>query len=114
MNTPEKPTPGWLKRAREQPSTVPSRRHVEAVIKRAQRQGAEITVASIATAANVDRAYCRCASNGSNTKIGYWSNASDTTYSIDCTKMAVFVSGLRYSADGLKIAELEVDFTNKP
>ena len=65
-------------------------------------------------AANVDRAYCRCASNGSNTKIGYWSNASDTTYSIDCTKMAVFVSGLRYSADGLKIAELEVDFTNKP
>ena len=57
MNTPAEGTPGWLKRAREKPSTVPSRRHVEAVIKRAQRQGAEITVASIATAANVDRAF---------------------------------------------------------
>lgn len=64
-------------------------------------------------AANVDRAYCRCASNGGNTKVGYFSNASDSSYSIDIRKAAVFVSGLRYSADGLKMAELEVDFTNQ-
>ena len=57
MDTPDKTTPGWLKRAREQPSTVPSRRRVQAALRRAQKNGTEITVASIATAANVDRAF---------------------------------------------------------
>ena len=38
-------------------TTAPSRRRVLAALRRAQKAGAEITVASIATAANVDRAF---------------------------------------------------------
>ena len=57
MNTPPEGTPGWLKRAREQPATVPSRRRVQAALRRAQKDGTEITVASIATAARVDRTF---------------------------------------------------------
>ena len=57
MTTPTESTPGWLKRAREQPSTAPSRRRVQAAIRRAQKDGTDITVGGIATAAGVDRTF---------------------------------------------------------
>ena len=44
-------------RAASPSTTAPSRRRVLAALKRAQKAGTEITVASIAKAANVDRAF---------------------------------------------------------
>lgn len=61
------------------------------------------------------RGWCRAVSDGSgNTVLGRWAAAQDSTNNIDCTKQCVFVSALQLAADGTKIAELEVDFTNKP
>lgn len=66
-------------------------------------------------APNVDRGYCRATTNGGNTVIGAWNNADDSGHMVDCTKQSIFRSGLFTSADGVsKIAELEVDFVNKP
>ncbi len=62
---------------------------------------------------NVDRGYCRCTANAGDSMIGAWRNADDT--SIDCTKQTLFRSVVYTSADGVsKIAELDVDFVNKP
>lgn len=61
-----------------------------------------------------DRGYCRYAANGSNTTIGAFSNASDNAKNLDLTAVVVFTSDVTTAADGKKIAQIEVDFTNKP
>ena len=61
-----------------------------------------------------DRAYIRIAANGSNIILGAFSNVSDTSYSYDSTRQALFTSAVTTAADGTKIAEVEVDFTNRP
>lgn len=64
---------------------------------------------------NVDRGYIRCVANGGNTVIGAFSNISDSTNSIDSTKQVIFRSNIFTAADGVtKIAEVDVDFVNKP
>lgn len=64
---------------------------------------------------NVDRAYCRALPNGGNTVIGTFAPADDAGFMVDCTKQAIFRSGVFTAADGVsKIAELEGDFVNKP
>lgn len=78
------------------------------------RMYAQIDAGVTSIAPNVDRAYVRCVSNGGNTVIGALSNASDSTNSIDCRGQILFTSNIFTAPDGTKIAEVEVDFTNKP
>jgi len=82
-------------------------------ILRKGRIWAQIDAGVVTITPYTDRGYNRCVSNGGNTVLGRWSNASDSTNSIDNTKQTQFVSGLQLAADGTKIAELEVDFTVK-
>lgn len=61
-----------------------------------------------------DRGYCRALTHtGVGTVVGAFTNAADSTYTIDCTTQVQFVSGIQLAADGTKIAELEVAFVNK-
>ena len=75
---------------------------------------AQIDVGISAITPNVDRGYVRAAANGGNTLVGALSNADDSGKMVDCRGQILFVSGVKYAADGSKIAKVEVDFLNVP
>ena len=63
----------------------------------------------------VDRGHIRAVANGGDNIIGALNKAADGITTIDSTKQVQFVGKLFTAADGVtKIAEVEVDFTNKP
>lgn len=63
----------------------------------------------------VDRGFVRALVNGGNNIVGALTNAADGSNTIDATKQIQFVSQIFLSADGVtKIAEVAVDFVNKP
>ena len=62
-----------------------------------------------------DRGFIRYSANGAgNLIVGAVSNVTDGAHNTDMSKVVIFTSTVQVAADGTKIAEVEVDFTNKP
>jgi hypothetical protein len=94
----------------DQAGTPPGlKQNVQFAIRRRGRIWVQLDAAFAGSiVAGVDRAYVRAIANGGNTLIGAFTNAPDAGKTIDWTDKGVFVSGVRYAADGTKIAELDV------
>lgn len=61
-----------------------------------------------------DRGWVRYSANGGQTQPGAWGKATDAGHNTDFSNIAVYTGQYQVSSDGTNIAELEVDFTNKP
>lgn len=99
----------------DQTATPPGLKpHAGLELLRRGRIWAQIDADTAIAAPGVTRAYCRFETDGaSNTLVGTFRHTDDS-HVIDTRKQAIFMSGVRVAADGSKIAELEVDFTNSP